>query len=329
MSNHFGLNKREEAYSQLEPDSHEEEKSPEDTTVKDQELDLPPKGEFSEDTTVKDQESDLPPKGESPEDTTVKDQELEPDSHEEEKSPEDTTVKDQKDEEARQKTAALKESKQKTKEAYEIINRQQQQINNFEAERLKAAPSVDNKIDLNDLAEDDPVRKVIESQNEKIIQLQNFAENQKTKTAVDLKSDKKKQEQDVYDGMIAQADEELAAEGYAGFKSVGVPFVEKEINKIGKFNSVSMQYDDVEAAKSAFTVEGFKKLYKDKIYPEKSKIFLNADKNSILRNKIELKKKANLVKKSGISLKNVKTEPLGDSVESYVKDRRANRFKKA
>jgi len=111
---------------------------------------------------------------------------------------------------------------------------------------------------------------------------------------------------------IDLVDKELGEEGYSGFKNF-TPLITQELNTL---------IADDPANRSLDSQEGWKKIYKEIVFPRAKKMFLKQDKNRIFAEKTRLKEKANLSASPGKSAKQKEKKKEEDNFDNYQKERK-------
>ena len=112
---------------------------------------------------------------------------------------------------------------------------------------------------------------------------------------------------------VADTDKALAAEGFPGFKFLSNK-ISEELQKLVKDDPDNIIFDNP---------EGWKKIYKEKVFPHVKSVFVKAEKEKIMEDKTNAKKDASLIGSPGQPDKtsSPKKEEDDDSYESYLKRR--------
>src|SRR3990167_1897829 len=114
---------------------------------------------------------------------------------------------------------------------------------------------------------------------------------------------------------IADTDKSLHTDGYPGFQFL-TSRVADELDKLIKEDPDNIVYDNP---------EGWKKIYREKVFPSVKGIFVQAEKKSLIDSKVEAKKDAALAGSPGSSPKKPEAKKDdGWSIEEYLENRRKN-----
>jgi hypothetical protein len=132
------------------------------------------------------------------------------------------------------------------------------------------------------------------------------------------KRDSENQIADKETKLIQQVSDELEKEGYPWFKELGA-------DKL-RYDFDSMENEDPAYVKSHKNPEGWKKWYKERIFPSIKKVMDKAKQNESMLKKVEAKKNAQLVTTPGLKETSAPEGPKLTPYEEYVKERQQSRL---
>lgn len=132
------------------------------------------------------------------------------------------------------------------------------------------------------------------------------------KRSISEKADQENRQAQEMQKRLSDADTSLESDGFPGFRDF-VPLVTAELQRLVALDSANSHLD---------TPEGWKKIYKESIYPKVAKLSAEKKKDEKFDEKRKLKERANLAGSPGSAPSEEETKDEGWTYEDYIAQRR-------
>lgn len=250
------------------------------------------------------EETVAPPEEVAKETTPVEEYKTEPPEEVAEKEPEKS--QENKDDKM-VPYAALHEERERRKATQKSLNETQEQLRTLLSDFQKFVTEQRKPTEESVEVIDDYDKAIIELRS-KVRSLETENESLKNR----YNTDATRQAQETFNNILKETNSELVAEGYDGFSDF-LDLVKRELKQIAE--------EDIEEAQRLDNKDGWKKIYKTKVFPRIKSMFDKQTKEEKFAKKEEAKAKANLVTNPGKVLSEEKEDDSEWSIQDYLKVR--------